>query len=196
MKNVLFLSCLIISTISTQSFGKTCQYDVTDQTAQVQWTAFKTPKKVGVKGLLPNSKFLASNASSLDKLLESVSFSVVGDQVDSKDQTRDKKLLHFFFKKFMNDAMMRGFFRSAKATDENSGKLDALLYMNDSQGSIALDYEYKDSLLTLKGKLDVLEFGLNDALESINKACFKLHEGKTWSDVEVQIQIKVNKTCK
>ncbi len=61
--------------------------------------------------------------------------------------------------------------------------------------NILLSYQFENNILLLKGKMDVLDFALNKQLEAINKACFDLHKGKTWSEVALSIEVPVNSAC-
>ena len=53
----------------------------------------------------------------------------------------------------------------------------------------------KDELLKASGTIDMFDFALNKAHASISKACYDLHAGKTWSDVAVSAEIKLEKEC-
>jgi hypothetical protein len=41
----------------------------------------------------------------------------------------------------------------------------------------------------------VLEFALNDQFNALHKACKTLHEGKTWTDVEISVTADFTKEC-
>lgn len=49
----------------------------------------------------------------------------------------------------------------------------------------------KESVLSGLGHIDVLDFSLSSALKSINEACYTMHEGKTWSHVEILLTQKL-----
>ena len=68
--------------------------------------------------------------------------------------------------------------------------------MNKYTRDVPLKVTKTDSSFSAEGVIDVFDFGLNKSLAGINKACEELHEGKTWSDVEVKLEAKYSKTCK
>ena len=43
---------------------------------------------------------------------------------------------------------------------------------------------------------DLKDFALSTALDTLNKACFDLHKGVTWSEVEIALEAKINRACK
>jgi len=47
-----------------------------------------------------------------------------------------------------------------------------------------------------KGYIDLADFKALGALSSINKACYDLHQGKTWQDVAVAFKFDLKRTCK
>jgi hypothetical protein len=57
-------------------------------------------------------------------------------------------------------------------------------------------HDQKAGIVSLTGKLDVLEFGMKSNLDAITKACFEKHEGVTWPDVELEFIGKVSSSCK
>ena len=67
--------------------------------------------------------------------------------------------------------------------------------MNGKTLDIPLSYEYKNRKLSAKGVIDVFDFAMSDELAALNKACFALHEGKTWSDVAIGIDAEFT-SCK
>ncbi|MCB4763942.1 MAG: YceI family protein, partial [Sulfurovum sp.] len=48
-----------------------------------------------------------------------------------------------------------------------------------------LDYHYEKEEFKAQGNIDLLDFAAGQALASINKACYDLHKGKTWSDISI-----------
>jgi hypothetical protein len=78
--------------------------------------------------------------------------------------------------------------------DEKS--IDVELTMNGASTVTKLDYTFVDGKFEAKGVVDVITaFGMNSFLEAINKACLALHEGKTWSDVEISIHSEFDSVC-
>lgn len=76
---------------------------------------------------------------------------------------------------------------------KNTIELDLLI--NKTKKTIPLKYTLKDKELKAEGTIDVFDFLLHDNLKAINKACYALHEGKTWNDVNIALKTNL-KPCK
>jgi hypothetical protein len=161
----------------------------------VNWKSFKTPLKLGVGGTFNDVKTnnLAS-ASSLQELLEKSEVIINTKNVNSKNPGRDAKLVSFFFEK------MEGKDINAKVISLNgdslSGKVIISVLMNGVTKEVPMKYTVNTEHFEAKGVLDVADFSALPALDSINKACFALHQGKTWQDVEIAFSFTMKKSCK
>jgi hypothetical protein len=152
----------------------------------LEWTAFKTPAKVGVKGSFDDIKLLDvnKNASSLAESLTDAKFIVVTSSVNSKDTERDGKLKAEFFANMVGN--INGSFGTFK---------DGVVKVNLTMNGITKEKEFKytatDSRVKINGSIDILaDFTADKAFNSLHEACKALHEGKTWSDVEIAVEIK------
>lgn len=189
--------CLIVAimafTVSALAGTQICTYELNQEGATLSWTAFKTPKKVGVKGKLTDFKVAAQKSATIDSLLASAMVDVNSQSVDTGDKPRDAKIMTFFFKK-----MLKGTSITGKVLKADQGKAQVEFTMNGATKTVdmASKYDKKAGTLTLTGKLDVLEFGMKSNLESLTKACFEKHEGVTWPDVELEFIAKVSSSCK
>ena len=56
-------------------------------------------------------------------------------------------------------------------------------------------YTYENGLFKAAGVIDLGDFGALNALTSINRACYDLHAGKTWQDVDIAFALKVEEQC-
>lgn len=63
--------------------------------------------------------------------------------------------------------------------------LIAKITMNDKSLNIPMNYTANDGVITAKGTIDLADFAMIPSLKSINKACYDLHQGKTWQDVDI-----------
>ncbi len=70
-----------------------------------------------------------------------------------------------------------------------------MITINKLQKEVSMKYAYDNNILTLSGEIDVLNWSLDKPLASINKACYALHEKKTWSDVSLKITVPVKYEC-
>lgn len=187
MKKLLVLATLI----SFNSLAADCMYSYDQNKSQVSWTAFKTPKKVGVNGKF--SKFKLDTTASKNKLdvIKSAKFTIDSSSVDTGNPDRDKKIVNFFFTKNGKPITITGKVISVTETETKM-----LLELQGKSKEVTLKNTMTDEKVTLNGTIDVLEFGLDSNLQAINEACKALHEGKTWSDVNISIETQLTKTCK
>lgn len=163
----------------------------TDISAKVGLTfeAFKTPAKKGVKGQFENMTVTAPNvsASTAQEKLTDASFSIATNSVKTGDDSRDNTLRNEFFAKLAGETI------SGKVVEVSEGSAKIALTLNGKE--VTKDFEYFGSdanpnSVLLKGKIDMLaDFAAETAFNSIAKACEALHEGKTWTDVNLEVQI-------
>ena len=147
------------------------------KSAEVQWAAFKTPQKVAVKGGFTKSVLDAKDG------LVGTKLTIDTKSVASGNAGRDVKLVKFYFDLFSQPKIV------GKIISNHDDKVVISISMNGVTKNITFKSEEARSGTTLIGKIDMLDFGLSKALKSINQACFKLHKGKTWSDVELAIKL-------
>lgn len=152
----------------------------------MEWTAFKTPNKVGVKGTFSDIKLneVKADATTLEEALKGANFVVVTSSVSTNDAGRDEKLKGQFFAKMVGN--INGFFGEFK-----DGKVIVNLTMNGISKEKEFAYTVEGDALKLNGSIDIIaDFTAQSAFDSLHEACKDLHEGKTWSDVEISAEIK------
>ena len=155
-------------------------------TYTLEWTAFKTPNKVGVKGTFTDIKLneVKAEAATLEEALKGANFVVVTSTVSTNDAGRDEKLKGEFFAKMVGN--INGFFGEFK-----DGKVLVNLTMNGISKEKEFTYTVDGDALKLNGSIDIIaDFTAQSAFDSLHAACKDLHEGKTWSDVEISAEIK------
>lgn len=156
---------------------------------KLQWTGYKTATKAGVNGTFTDIKYEGKDqGKDLAELITGSSMQIGLMTPSSGDASRDANLKNGFFKKV-------GATATAKVKGVERGFVRVDLTMGKKTVEVALKPEIKDGEVELKGTLDILDFGLNGALTSINKVCRALHEGKTWSDVAILVTAKTT-ACK
>ncbi len=164
----------------------------------VTWKAFKTPMKVGVGGHFTDVSYKGAhqNAKELQALLTGSSVNIVVASVDSNNKGRDEKLLNAFFKQ-MTGPDISATIRSLKSdSGANTGIVTVAVVMNGVTRDVPMKYSYADNTLSASGVIDLTDFKAQAALKSINTACYALHQGKTWSDVDIGFTMSVKATCK
>lgn len=134
------------------------------------WTAFKTPDKIGVSGTFDEIQ------------LNDNSFTINAKSVNSGNIERDPKLRDIFFAS-MSDSLITGSYGIPSAN-----KIPVTLKMNGVEKTFDFDYMDNDTATIVTGKIDMLaDFSGNAAYEAIHKACYELHLGKTWTDVDLKV---------
>jgi hypothetical protein len=170
-----------------------CNFGLNLSKTKISWTAFKTPKKVGVKAGFDTFTITTdkgANSSSIESLVQGASFEVNALSVNSKNPERDTKLKNLFFSKSATPLSISG-----KVVGMTKNELEVELELNGVKKKLMMNTTIKDNLFTANGKIDVLDFSLNENLSKLNEACKVLHEGKTWSDVEITIESEFDKNC-
>ncbi len=156
----------------------------------VKFKAFKTPLKLGVGGKFDEVEYIGKReAKTISDLLVGATVDIKTYSVNSNNKARDAKLVGSFFKA-MSYKDIKAEIKSIDAK-EDVGIISIEIVMNGIKKIIPLKYTIKENILKAEGVIDLFDFGAQKALRSINKACFKLHKGKTWSDVEIGFEMKI-----
>ncbi|MDQ1263743.1 MAG: hypothetical protein QG559_744 [Campylobacterota bacterium] len=164
---------------------------------EVNWTGYKTPKKVGVGGTFDKVTYtpIAKDGDNFRSILVGSSVVIDSSSVNSKNEGRDEKLAKFFFG-MMSDKNINAKIVDIKADKKvkdapRTGIVDVEIEMNNVKKTVPMTYSFSNDVFEAKGTIDILDFSANKALEGINKACFDLHEGKTWSEAQIGFKTKI-----
>jgi hypothetical protein len=151
----------------------------TNKDTKINWVAFKTPAKAGVKGSLTKFSIKpGKEMGTIAQVLTGSTFTVDSQSVFTKNPSRDKKIVKNFFP---------GTKIAGKVTAIKKGMLMTEMVMNGKKVMVPLKYSMKGNTLSAKGTIDVFDFMMHSNLKALNKACKALHEGKTWNDVNIEI---------
>ncbi|MFT7860880.1 MAG: YceI family protein [Sulfurimonas sp.] len=184
MKKILLATLLGLST--TLFAVSSCKYSA-DKT-ELTWTAFKTPEKIAVKGSFNHIEVNFDKSSSKKELLKSSTAQIFTASVNSNNKGRDEKLVQNFF-------IVQGVRTiDAKVVDVHKKSADVEISMNRIKKIISMNIEDNDQGMILKGSIDLADFKMLPSLNSITQACYDLHKGKTWQDVD--LEFKIYSTCK
>lgn len=175
--------------------GSSLSAQVLDTTnAKASFTAFKTAKKVGVDGTFNNIAFKFKKGDSIALQLEGASATMDALAVNLGDEAKDKSVKESFFSAFKQDKkgrqLIKVTFRNV-LVGENLGTMLATISMNGRTQKIPMQYVIENGTLSAKGVIDVLDFGLDEAFGALAKACEKLHDGMSWSQVEIRFTAPV-----
>lgn len=180
------LVCILTSFTSSAN----CRFLITPQDVKVKWLAYKTPKKVAVQGEF--EKFSINSAKSDDVVgsLRDATFIIDSSSVSTGNADRDNKIVKNFFTEDGKAIKIAGKFSSKEPT-----KVKAQLEIQGVSKEVTFASEKKDGSLILTTDINVLDFSLKENLSRINLACKALHEGITWPDVKIVIEITGTKKC-
>jgi len=153
-------------------------------TNSLQWTAFKTPEKIGVNGTFNSIE--VSDVKATGEIIPDYTdakFKINTATVNTTDEGRDDKLKNGFF------ALLSGDIHGKFISFQN-GKALVELTMNDVTINKEFTYTEVDNVLKLNGAIDIIgDFKGTKAFNSIHELCKQLHMDKTWTDVEINVEI-------
>ena len=152
---------------------------------ELQWSAFKTPKKVAVKGKFNTIKLVSKAAGTRQDSLVGTAVTITTSSVNSSHKGRDAKLYNSYFKLFLAPTI-----KAEIVSIEENHIVNIQIDMNGVKKVIPFKATKPDKVtMKLKGSIDMLDFSLAKALKSINQACLEKHKGKTWSDVALDVTL-------
>lgn len=163
---------------------------------ELGWVAFKFTEKAAVGGAFSDiSVHYRHDAHTLEDFLASGEFAASVNSVATGNPVRDETLRKSFFSLFTTDKL-RG---NVVKVEEDTFVVN--IEMNGQKKPVSFKYRISDEgVLSASSMLDMLDFGLKEAHESIHKACEKLHTGtdgvsKTWTEVALNIKATIRKDC-
>lgn len=182
---------LVLSLIlsSFNALAADCNYSVTE--SKVMWTAFKTPQKVGVNGGFTKFNLTTSAAKDKVELIKKATFNIDTTSINTGNPGRDNTIRNNFFTSKKKPMTIKGHVISA--TQEAT---TALIEIDGTKKEVVFKNTITDDKLLLEGSIDVLDFKLNSNFNALHKACKALHEGKTWTDVNISIEASLKSQCK
>jgi polyisoprenoid-binding protein YceI len=196
--------CLIAAALTLGACApkkSACTYEGDPKAIEIGWTAFKFTEKTPVKGTF--SKFQAmgpASAESLEKLLTGLHMDVDGASVETDNPGRNATIQQFFFEKFTPAFKIHAMATKLEG-DDQKGTLTINIKMNDVAKDVAFSYTVNaEGRLEAIGSIDMLDFGLQPAFDSLHQACGDLHKGKdgvskTWTQVDLIVSGKFQKSC-
>lgn len=158
--------------------------------AEVKWTAFKTPTKIGVNGTFNDVvfKFGKPNvAQSFESQLNNATATIDIMKVNTANEGRDETIRKNFFDKFSKKDPIKVTFKDV-IEGKNKGTILAIVRMNGKTNKVPMQFEIVDKKLVAKGVIDLSEFSAESARSSLQAAVAELHEGLTWSQVEIALE--------
>ncbi len=201
LKKLLFSMAVLSSLVyADEETGKqSCILSVKD-VVEINWKSYKTAAKIGVGGSFDDVSYTAikKEGKNFKDILVGSKVLINTNKVNSKNKGRDLKLVNSFFK-IMKNEKIEAKIIDIKAKEKVMGKpktgtIIVEITMNKTTKKVPLSYIYDKDIMRANGFIDILDFEASKALASINKACFDLHDGKTWSDVEIGFVMNIEAT--
>lgn len=178
-----------------------CTYRTDPKTIGLEWTAYKTTDKVPVKGHFNTTAVQGPvTAPSLAKLAEGLRMDIDGASIESGDPGRNLTVKDFFFGKFNPPFKMQAIAKKLTG-DDTGGNLMIEIDMNGVTREVPFAYTVNgQGELTAKGGINLMDWQLKSAFDSIHQACEQLHTGKdgiskTWDVVDLEIKGQFTKDC-
>ncbi|MDB4297162.1 YceI family protein [Flavobacteriaceae bacterium] len=165
-------------------------YQLSTDTASVNWIGYKFTDKAGVKGQFKSITIKnANSAASINEALQGVSFSIPVSSLFTNNDVRDNKLKSIFFGVMKNTELLEG---TVKTVTDNGGLI--ALTMNGETHDLPFTTQKQNNTLYLGSELDLKTWNAQEALASIHKACEILHTGadgvsKTWDTVTIDVTL-------
>lgn len=189
MKNIL-LFATTLCLFSATSLYSACQYTVKPTSPKLKWTGYKMPAKVGVSGGFDKIMVKGFNkkAPSPEMALKGLMFEIASSSINSNDKGRDAKIYSILLGG--QKGKITGNFVNAK-----SNQTIFNVKLNGKTVKVPMSYKVNGDKLKATGYVDLLDFALDSKLKAFTQACFAKHEGKTWSDVKIELDLGFDKKC-
>jgi polyisoprenoid-binding protein YceI len=167
----------------------------------VTWKAYKTLAKLGVGGQFTSVKYTPNQleGKNFRELLVGSKVLIDISQITTGNPARDKTLVKYFFSNLKGDTIEAKIV-DIKKTDKHvkgkprTGTITVEITMNKKTLNIPMQYHFVKEHFQATGTIDLFDFDARYALASINKSCYDLHKGKTWSDVTIGFSTTVKAT--
>ena len=193
---------LLIALVSLFTLGNAADCTLAQQgKLDVTWKAYKTPAKAGVGGNFTSVEYKAAapEGKNFKTIFMGSKVTIDTNSVNSKHEARDATLVKSFFKVMAGDKIT-GTIVNVESRKREKGKpkvgvMTVEMTMNGVTKNVPMKYSFDNGKLEANGFIDLLDFNALGALSSINKACFDLHKGKTWSDVAIGFSTNIKATC-
>jgi len=175
---------------SSLLFAASCEVE----SMTVNWTAFESSEKRGVKGSFDTLNFEAHQKKD-DCAFSYFTMATVHidtGSVNTENKERDKTLVTAFFKHMIDGQYIDAII---KRVDLDKQELSVEITMNDVSQSIYMPYTFDNKRLKADGKIDLLNFLASPALSSINEASSQKGKGKVWSDIDIAFELVLKEAC-
>ena len=151
--------------------------------------------------MVQNSKhqyeFHDQKFSSIDELVNGITFSINSKSSESGDPIRDANLRDYFFNYLTDNFQING-----NVSEYNNDFLLANIDVLGVDRQVKFTHSIVNNVLKLRALISLDEMGAYKAYNSISAKCYDLHKGadgisKTWDEVNVILDVPFTKQdCK
>ena len=176
-----------------------CIYSFSDSTIKLFWAGYKTTDKLKVLGSFQEIKTNHSDQkfSSIDELVNGITFSINSKSSESGDPIRDANLRDYFFNYLTDNFQING-----RVSEYNDAFITANFDVLGVDRQVKFTHSIVNNVLKLRALISLDDLGAYKAYNSISAKCYDLHKGadgisKTWDEVNVLIDVPLIKEgCK
>jgi|SaaInlStandDraft_1057018.scaffolds.fasta_scaffold104231_2 hypothetical protein len=168
-----------------------CIYSFSDSTIKLFWAGYKTTDKLKVLGSFQEIKTNHSGQkfSSIDELVNGITFSINSKSSESGDPIRDTNLRDYFFNYLTDNFQINGRF-----SEYNDALITANIDVLGVDRQVKFSHSIVNNVLKMRALISLDELGAYKAYNSISAKCYELHKGpdgisKTWDEVNVLIDV-------
>ncbi|MAD40887.1 MAG: hypothetical protein CL623_00640 [Arcobacter sp.] len=151
----------------------------------VQWTGFKTAKKIPVSGTFKDINISIDKSENFSEFLKSAKVSIKTASFDSKNPGRDASITSTLF----SLATSQTIYGNIKSVDTKNKKLVLDITMNEITNEVLMSYDIKDSKIVANGVIEILDFAMKIPFLAFAKKCEVFHENKSYSDVGIKFTL-------
>ena len=181
MKRIFLKSIITASLLAANALA----YEASS--VNVNWTGYKTQAKGPVGGTFDKVNLKIEKNDDFAKFLSSASVSIDPYSLNSKMPFRDNNITSTLFK-VANVNEIKAMVKKVNG-DNKAGTLDVEITMNNKSKVIPMEYKVEASTLKAQGKIEILDFAMNESFNAFATKCKPFHAGKTWSEVGVAFEL-------
>lgn len=174
-----------------------CELIYNPDSTKISWTAYKTTEKIAVGGTFDHFKMGGvKEGYTVAQVFENVKFMIESASVNSNNEDRDRKIHKHFFMTMAQGVEIVG-------TVDEIGDDHAEVFINMNGFPRKQKFDLKtdnETYCTISADLDLEGWNALESVNALNEVCFDLHKGadgesKLWSEVHVELTVKLDKIC-
>lgn len=156
-----------------------------DGDLKVEWTGYKTEKKVGVSGTFKKVDLQIKRNEDFANFLKSAEVEIDSLSLESGLEVRNKSMVNTLFSLKSSEKILA----FISEVNTNTKSLTLKLTMNEVTKTVPMKYEIKDKKVVASGVIDILDFSMSESFAKFAKECFDLHKGKSFSEVTIAFEL-------